>query len=611
MDIQIVSIQFENIRGFYNSTLPLDRKTTVLIGPNNSGKTSALRLLDWIVNNPEVETLDGLKELSQSAQKLLLPARTARHKARRITIAIKIPDGRSRRRFGPDENELVHLRIGVSISGAVRGFLKLGLPTRGENRVTDPLAVELLKTVQRAFEVIYIPSARDATSSDSTEQLQKLFFSYLRKQLDHSGLQGGSSAEYRATKGAVGELNKLASDAISEAINQIFINVGSNLYESAKPDLEIGITEFLEWFSQKSFIRAITGDHDDAGVMLSDLGSGLQSLIMLAVAQMRLNDIEAIPLLIVEEPEAFLHPSSERKLAQLLFSDQTEANLIISTHSTIFVDESKYEDLVCFDGFNIIKPRFYGPDRESRHSINSYLLNGAGSEMVFSSHILLVEGPGDRNFFEALRRRLSHSGKFGEIDSCYVLAVGGVANFAPWMKLINDLNSGPQNPKRFLVCPDSDDIPSVKRGLRDASYSLSAKLEADLNEIGEDKRAENWDSWKEKSERFALAGHDVPLLLLAGDLENTMLSECSLELRQKINSIASVNYESTPALLKGLGSKTVDGSGGKLKAPWIRTFIGSEIDANEISASTTMILNRWLAPDMSAKKFKKRLLEYL
>ena len=52
----LVGFEVENLRGFRRAALDLSNDLTVLVGPNNSGKTSIFRLLDWLLNGASEDT---------------------------------------------------------------------------------------------------------------------------------------------------------------------------------------------------------------------------------------------------------------------------------------------------------------------------------------------------------------------------------------------------------------------------------------------------------------------------------------------------------------------------------------------------------------------------
>lgn len=57
MAVQLRAIEIQNLRGFVRATVSLERDVTLLVGGNNSGKTSMLLLLDWVLNRASERTL--------------------------------------------------------------------------------------------------------------------------------------------------------------------------------------------------------------------------------------------------------------------------------------------------------------------------------------------------------------------------------------------------------------------------------------------------------------------------------------------------------------------------------------------------------------------------
>src|SRR5690348_3999735 len=97
--VELTAIEVANLRGFKTATLPIRPGLTLLVGPNNSGKTSILRLLDWALNHAAEATMLGEVPLTEEELRLLLPARETRNAARRLVLYVRVLDGRRRRRF--------------------------------------------------------------------------------------------------------------------------------------------------------------------------------------------------------------------------------------------------------------------------------------------------------------------------------------------------------------------------------------------------------------------------------------------------------------------------------------------------------------------------------
>src|SRR5690606_111141 len=111
--LSLIRVSVENLRGYYSTALRLDRPRTILVGPNNSGKTSVLRLISWVLNELSDDLIHQKRSLSPKEQRLLLPARDARHRARRLTFRAFVEDARSWSKFGCTREGLVDLRVNV------------------------------------------------------------------------------------------------------------------------------------------------------------------------------------------------------------------------------------------------------------------------------------------------------------------------------------------------------------------------------------------------------------------------------------------------------------------------------------------------------------------
>jgi len=74
-DFSLLGLTIEHLRGFERASLGLERNNILLVGPNNSGKTSLLRVLDWVFNGADEVLLEGRRSLTDEERQLLLPAR--------------------------------------------------------------------------------------------------------------------------------------------------------------------------------------------------------------------------------------------------------------------------------------------------------------------------------------------------------------------------------------------------------------------------------------------------------------------------------------------------------------------------------------------------------
>ena len=62
--MHIVAAEVENLRGYSQCLMKLNREKTILVGRNNSGKTSLLRIIDWVMNQAPQAVMEGAQEPS-------------------------------------------------------------------------------------------------------------------------------------------------------------------------------------------------------------------------------------------------------------------------------------------------------------------------------------------------------------------------------------------------------------------------------------------------------------------------------------------------------------------------------------------------------------------
>lgn len=598
-NIDLIDIRYQNVRGFYDATLPLENTKSLLVGRNHAGKTSAFLLLSWLINEADPERLGKCDKLTEYERSLLLPARHARHKARRISLTVQFDDGRKARPFEPTGDKRAMLRIGFRVTGEPVAFIQLGEARRDSGTESQPRAVELLKRLQQLYSVVHIPSARDATSEQFRKRFRALFRDKLAERALHPGWQSGSTTEYRKIVNTSKSLKKLATDLLDPLLSELEASLPNGLLHSTQLDFKDGTEPaVVDWIVDQVMLKLVTGKHDDAGVHPPSVGAGLQSVLDIAAASVILGEREKKLIVAVEEPEAFLHPSIQRTIARRLLSEPYGYKTIVSTHSPILVSEAIYDHLLLAANQRIRVPK--KETDPARSEIHTALLKGQGAEIVFATSVLLVEGEGDQEFFEGLRRRLSQHDPTGRMDNLYVIRVGGKTSFAPWLKLLKALNSGGgDQPINYLVAPDGDAIAEVIRAFRESAIDIHSKASARLSNAHQNYAGNNFSQWRDDLEKAnGLLSSNVtgsPLCFLVGDLEWAMFSAMSHERCQEIAESIGVTFDDKHGFVKRMGSKAIDGKGGDgYKAPYLRRQLSETILFSEISPNVNRILMTWL-----------------
>lgn len=592
--LRIEGLEAENLRGYTSARLTFD-SFCVLVGENNEGKSSILKLLDRLMTSEEA-MLTGSREMTRDEEAFWMPANDAHHRARRLTLLLRFEDGRNARPFGPDENGIVRLRFSISKTQR-RCRLNVGFPTQGETH--DEKGWTLLESVREHVDIVLIPAVRDASASRFAKALREQVDNAVSQKLRHAR-QGGAPAEYRSARGALEVLQGIVSK------NSASLGIGNGMailkrmMTDSEVRFEADMEHVIKWIHEGLQLAISTGDHDALMVRPTEVGNGLQSIldISLTLGQHTNNPNKQL-MLIIEEPEVFLHPAAQR---ELIIALQNAANddgrqIIVTTHSPIIVDECGFEDTVL-----VRKQRFYCPTivDSRRAAINTSLMASAHAESFFAHAVLLVEGPGDAAYLNTLLRRLRRLDEGAGLTRLVVQATGSKTHFAPWINLFRAYGQENDRPITWLSLMDGDAATkeggerAVLRALRDAAYSIPITAEAAVMKFGDmpyddaDARIKQVATVNTQmaSLNVHLFGVDLEWAMVDGGAGDDTLIQRVLEEER----IAGLNTRAEYA--RKLGSKVGSGKAVEkpLKAPHIRARMAELVSFAELSSEMESVL---------------------
>lgn len=153
---------------------------------------------------------------------------------------------------------------------------------------------------------------------------------------------------------------------------------------------------FFAPFDTMTFYRTLELHVREAGfeISASELGEGMQNALVLAILQAYEQRRKKGAILLIEEPEMFLHPQVQRSVYKTLRRIGESNQVIYTTHSPHFVALPDYRDV------QLVRRRATGteaqkselPITDVRRDKLVKELDPERNELFFASRLLLVEG---------------------------------------------------------------------------------------------------------------------------------------------------------------------------------------------------------------------------
>lgn len=386
----ISSVTVNNFRGVDSSTAEFKPGFNLIIGPNDSGKTTfidAIRIALGTRTDERLSVLDT--DIRDSGP---LP---------RIDLTIKFADEEEESRWfveylTPVETGELQLNIYCTTEQSGTGYYfqrKLAGPS-------FETAKELSAPVMERLRTTYLKPIRDASQDLGSSQYSRL----ARILKAHSKVEKNKDALFDEYNRASNEINKLFAEVAgvegvlySDTTKTVQKHYASFSEKVISDKTQIGFKNpsvrsdrFLQSILQKLDIW--TDGHLP--------GLGTANTLYMAAELMLLDDVakDYLKTGLIEELEAHIHPTRQLKIAQSLqkLCDNDGTQIIATSHSPNLASRARIENLlVAYEG------ELYTFDEEStalRESEGDYkylerFLDVTKSSMFFARGVIFVEGP--------------------------------------------------------------------------------------------------------------------------------------------------------------------------------------------------------------------------
>jgi CRISPR-associated exonuclease Cas4 len=540
--MKLVSFKAQNYRSLKNFELDLGQ-FLVLIGENNSGKSTIFRALDLFLSS----TVKGVDDDSFYNHDITLPINltacfdslskeeeeklepwvvdgklTVKKEYKRDSgktgvsyfALLRVPKDKWLNEDYDDYNNrniVSTLPIGKFIPPTVRitkeiykGAIKKYIECYGdgvEYLIEERKNPAGYKQVLDGYlpEFYLVPAVRDVSEEVKTSSgalLGKLIGLLSKKVIS-------SNPKFRDLQRAISELSAIMEGETPEEKLQEIKDLESML-KKALSDWDVGVNIHIK---SPNFLTLLqSGVHveldDGLPTSIEEKGNGLQRSLIFALmrvwAEISHSDEKNLDseirersiMFAFEEPELYLHPQIGRVTYQALKTLSSTYQILLCTHSAHFVNLEDYRDIVVIrklnqtEGTSSYKTsgELFEDDYEQKQRFNMIqFFNPDRSEVFFAKRVALVEGATEKALFPLLARRLNMFDYRISIIDC-----GGKHNLTLYMKVLNafkipSITLYDEDPIPSDICPGAPNYEHEKYRTRKRLFELNAKIEQECD----------------------------------------------------------------------------------------------------------------------------------
>lgn len=389
--MQVVEFSLQKYRSIQKAEKIQLGDLTVLIGPNNEGKSNILRGL--VTGMRLLAAAPNSRQARQTSTKEIYRVRNDVYNWERdfpIGMQEKHPHGATVFDFVFELSDAEIVEFKSEVKSNLNGTLPIRLTAGPDSAVTFEVKkrgpggkaltkkrAAIARFVARRLNPQDIPAIR--TAHASMRIVNDMVSTELRRLED--------SAEYNA-----------ALDKIAELQRPILDEIGGNLrtmLNTFLPDVQ-GVELEVRDRSRRISECNIVVD-DGTATHLSDKGDGVQSLAAISLIHHVAEQSPATReiVLALEEPEAHLHPKAIHQVKRVLGEIASRQQVIVTTHSPLLVNRNNLAS-------NVIVHRRRAKPATTIAEIREVLGVRVADNLSAAEFVLLVEGSEDVKSLDAL-----------------------------------------------------------------------------------------------------------------------------------------------------------------------------------------------------------------
>lgn len=472
------SITAENFRGFESTHITLNKGLNLLVGENDAGKTSLIDAVRLVLDTNSAEWVrikysdfrSGSTKLKISLKFCGLSAHDGGAFAEYLTFE---------QDEGGDVKTVLHITLTASIneiltnnSQGIRTEIRAGSDDEG------PL---LDRDTRLYLSTTYLKPLRDAENELSAGRMSRL-----SQLLGSKSSIGGNEQDIERLITLIVQANQsikadtsisIAQGSIEKLLKKItfkdtpFAPVIDML--GSKNLVDMSAAEKNSAF--KAIVERLTLGLNDTGL---SHGLGYSNLLFMAAELMLLTQAgNGFPLLLIEEPEAHLHPQLQMKFIQYLVEEQAGLQCIMSTHSPNLASKVSLENIILMNkGQSFPLRRGATLLDEDDYPFLEKFLDVSKANMFFAKSILLVEGDGENILLPTIAKLL---GRPLEDYGVSIVNVGNLA-YKRYAKIYRKkVVDDQQFPMKVACITDLDIWPDKAEKKPDSDIGFKVRIQPD------------------------------------------------------------------------------------------------------------------------------------
>jgi len=424
--MRLKKIVINNFRSIINDEVVFD-DFTFFVGKNNYGKSNYLRAIDHLLsfgktysdiaeiqndkNNPVIIDgwFEGVKDFTPQLKE-------SKHKEAVEKLI--------------DNNGLIRLRLIINTDGQAETLLVDSI----KNETVNPTG--WATNCRKIFpETIFVPATADTADElqeKATTALSKIkkevmqqFFTSLSSKIENA-FEPIDKFLHGEEKDRSEDLKKLEKDFAEEMMGE---------FSTVKPSIKFILPD-SSFIGKGMKINLYDGFHE---CDIEQKGHGLQRTALFALIRLLSKhnvstQTKPAPIFLIEDLEAFLHPSAQKRLAESIEDMAGKYQTVATTHSPFVLTDkllSGYRKIFRNnkDGSKCCGPqKNYDEFKKKDYDVVKNSLSHTGNLIsLFSDIVVIVEGEEDTGFYSVILELLK--GKELELISFVGTVGGGSGNF--------------------------------------------------------------------------------------------------------------------------------------------------------------------------------------